>query len=826
MHLLRLWSLLCVAALSLNGCTDATSAGTGATRQHEVDRDAGSVLPKELEAWVPAFAPDKRQEPPPPTSIDLIEAALDEGTLDEEQALLYEVYAVFGDDRLPPQFAVEPIAGPSGSFDGDWVMRSVVSRFASLSTKTQAKLDPFLRTPLDPASWFARRLPRAAAIESDAGREQDSTSDAGLPSIAMGAALRLQGAAPQEFPEPTWKSVDESWYRVWYLVLPEMSRDEVAKLEGSASRVAAALDRAGSKLNRVMGVAKLKSDADLKGGNDFVQNRPKPEDGRLDVYLVDFAKGESGGDQMFGLTVGYTDTPCQDGVASFILINREKAAGPAPLVDFMLAHEYMHVLQTTLPHAQSCEVYSVLDEATAHWATTLFPLNYKCKLLLPSIYPFFTVSLWEGFGAQKALRKVTSEAYGSWPFYYQMTLEHGNSIIADVYTAAAVSGPWDALDQAVPGGLASNAQKYLATSWNMAPLADKDLKLREWTCLPGEVFRSASGDPFYSRDSSMALPKGKLKKDLETRIATGGAEKFFEFTNIEASNVAFTLSLSAGEASAVRVQAFVKRRGKEVTIEDWTNRKRVEFCRLRKDQDIEHVVIGIVNAFPSSDSHYSIDATLSVETSEECSVGTFTFSWVRTEHCTEKGMFEETAYETNASCSGSGHFKVSGPGSPNGGLEVTDVADSLCSGTETKTYERTGYGGCDVTSVRETTTKGSVSERLIYPGSLRFDGDRYTLSFDDPLLETTIDSPWTQTTEQTGDGCDWEGSRTTSGSDPVTPWTGTGPTPELSFEQALTEGGLSGSRSATATRDCYVDDGDEVEGEISTTLNVTWEVPF
>ncbi len=97
---------------------------------------------------------------PPPTSIDLIDEALKNGKLDEVTALVYKVYAVFGDPRLPAEFRGANKAIRSGTE----IMSEAQGRYDTLPAATQALLLPFLIPPYYAGSWDDQQPAEGAAV--------------------------------------------------------------------------------------------------------------------------------------------------------------------------------------------------------------------------------------------------------------------------------------------------------------------------------------------------------------------------------------------------------------------------------------------------------------------------------------------------------------------------------------------------------------------------------------------------------------------------------------------------------------------------------------
>ena len=83
------------------------------------------------------------------TSEALIAAAFKRGEIDAETALLYRVFAAFGDAQLPTKYR-----GDDSQVVGGPLMFEVLGRFASLKPATQATLRPFLLPPSAPGSWL------------------------------------------------------------------------------------------------------------------------------------------------------------------------------------------------------------------------------------------------------------------------------------------------------------------------------------------------------------------------------------------------------------------------------------------------------------------------------------------------------------------------------------------------------------------------------------------------------------------------------------------------------------------------------------------------
>ncbi len=107
-----------------------------------------------------------------PTSDGLIDAAESGGGIDHETAVLYRVYAIFGDARLPASYRGDDSAVPDSLF-----MATVVSEWTSYSAATQAILQPFLVPPAYQQGYRAAAAGTVSALESPPSCTLDSNWD-------------------------------------------------------------------------------------------------------------------------------------------------------------------------------------------------------------------------------------------------------------------------------------------------------------------------------------------------------------------------------------------------------------------------------------------------------------------------------------------------------------------------------------------------------------------------------------------------------------------------------------------------------------------------
>jgi hypothetical protein len=245
--------------------------------------------------------------PPPPGSFQLIAAARERGEIDDETALVYRVFAVFDDPRLPA-----PYRGDDSALEADLLLAEVAWQYDTLSPATRAILDPFLLPPSAPGSWLQQQVGIASTT-------QEARIEWEIVATANGEA------------------------RVW-------AQKRYPGDYQKAQAIAAAIDApVWPSLTTLMGREPLSDVGWPNNGGD----------GRLDIYLVHIKAG--------GLAVPYERT-CAP-TPSYLLLNSRSPLGSdtSPGLLQITVHEIMHAIQFTYPVIFCTEVAWWM-EATATWA--------------------------------------------------------------------------------------------------------------------------------------------------------------------------------------------------------------------------------------------------------------------------------------------------------------------------------------------------------------------------------------------------------------------------------------------------------------------------
>jgi hypothetical protein len=241
----------------------------------------------------------------PPSSFERIEEALEQGLIDDETALSYKVFAVFGDERLP-----EAYRGDDTGLSGASTLRELVATFDTLSPDTQAALQPFLLTPPEAGSWYELR---------------------------QGEGQGLATTAVQ------WRTLNAQVanVKVWW------DHGNFPQDELKAQQIVAALDSTiWPKLTGLMREPLPDCGAACaRGGGDT----------RVDIYLVFLSN-------IYGYASPFDPTTP---TASYLAVRRTITDQNELFAT--VAHELMHAIQAAYPIASDSE-YEWLMEATATWA--------------------------------------------------------------------------------------------------------------------------------------------------------------------------------------------------------------------------------------------------------------------------------------------------------------------------------------------------------------------------------------------------------------------------------------------------------------------------
>jgi hypothetical protein len=497
----------------------------------------------------------------PVTSRSLIDAALAAGTIKEETALLYRVYAAFGDRRLPARYV-----GDGASVGDDAVLTDVHTRWGTLGAVTRAKLKPFFLPPAARGSWYDRSRARKTAQADPSG-----------------APAADEPCQSNHFDNPNWTSITAAGgkVRIWWW-----------KSDPINHQVALSVQRwvgiAYPKFKKVMGLEPISDEGTL------CFHGP---DGALDIYLVAYISDPNG--PFLSWTKGLTNPypPWCSKTPTFITI--QGYGGPPYFkveivaTKFVVAHELFHAFQYAFQYKGACKDYNWFDEGAANWgANYAFPTDN-------------TEHHWDSLitcpGSQ-----LNGLSYATWPFDLYVEKVLGVSTIPAIYASFGSHAPVEGINAALPGGLQKRWPEFTRYGWNQDPITPSFGQWDDFNVIPEICLGGAL--PVASLD---LLGKHQDVKDAPiSGLETHPGEYFygsmsplsrrydrFSVTDPNIRYLKFKNTLQGVQGAGV--QAIVKFADGHQEVQDWTNRSSVEFCfddKSGSSDDVTNLVVMYSNS--------------------------------------------------------------------------------------------------------------------------------------------------------------------------------------------------------------------------------------
>ncbi|GBC79135.1 hypothetical protein HRbin09_00349 [bacterium HR09] len=495
----------------------------------------------------------------PPSSYDLIEAALANQTISSEQALTYKVFADFGDSRLPAQFQ-----GDDRNTHEALGTAEAAEKFATLSPATQEVVGPYLVQPFYAGSWWDRRR-------------------AGVTGVSALATMCRPWAITCPILSGDWEYYDGTYVRVWYLKSHAATDAAVAR-----ALAAAATSDIWPKFTASMGRVP-KSDGD-EGGSAL-----------YDVVLSDGLSSRT-----YGSTFPTALTACNNAPA-FSYLNR--TISDLNIFKSILAHETFHGVQIGFNSRQCPTSMRWLSEGTATWFEDfVYPTTNREHDDAPHYLdkPYLAI---DNDGGD------TLKPYGTYTFFYYLTRIRGLApdVIGKIWNATAGADGLHALDSAlrsVSAELDKSWPDFAVYAWNQQ--APFNLFTNDGLTDGAKVNPPRTGT-LSSRDASWeVIPKTKpplprlslfyYHYDFpDASVAAlgffNGLTRSLNVQTVDEFGKLYSASPLTGPDTAKggHVTALVKING-TWKKEDWTPLAGRLYCRDLKAERVESLVIILSNA--------------------------------------------------------------------------------------------------------------------------------------------------------------------------------------------------------------------------------------
>jgi hypothetical protein len=520
---------------------------------------------------VPVDAP-----PDNPSAADLIERDRVNGKLDDATALLYRVYAQFGDSRLPEPYASAPVTEDRSG------LSNAQRRIDRLPAAVADEVRPFFVRPTDPSSVFYDV--RVAA-------------SAGTSSAAALAAYRPPPAVsqPPAAPAPVTCNRITGWgyatgvarFKVWGECGTPADDADIQIL---AATVEELWDAEATYLSRQPLPDEGKPDPD-EWLND------QGGDSRIDIYLVNACLTRGGRCRAVTLPTlavsinspPHTQVKGVGVMSAYVLIPKGAMQGDQLELRAYVAHELFHVFQNAMnvdgtddPNGE----WHWFVEASAKWAEWAFVPGAAPKTVAPWFASFerspYPLSSTQGNNEYASF---------SWPLF--MEQEAGHDAVARAWQAIEGKPDLEGVTRAIDGVLKFHDRfhDFAVRTWNAALGAGKPLE----PLLP----RPPTGPP---------QPGGPHRHPDETLLPSPPGDLIHTFSEgipgLDASYVDLKVDDNVGQLVLDFTGLFppaAQDRDALVKVKDkgWEYRKLTAgpttWCMDNPDDDIEELIVIVSN---------------------------------------------------------------------------------------------------------------------------------------------------------------------------------------------------------------------------------------
>jgi hypothetical protein len=522
------------------------------------------------------------------TSEQLIEQDLQTGTITEEQAFIYKVYAAFGSPDLPSKYA----SALGGMIDSP-ISKEIGKRYSALSPAAKAALLPYLSPPIYKGSWGDLSLASAPSARAHAASARVNPQEV----FATGCGDNVLPSMNAD-----WLFKTTAHFKIWYRTSsppahynPDPYTPEEA--EAAATKIEAVAEDVYDKLTQHFGKVPLSDVNEVCNGGD----------GLIDVYMTRMNYKALAMTSAF--VPGCAERP------TWMWIAPDRVLGGNDARD-VFAHEFMHMIDFAYSRGGDCEEYVWLGEAAGNWAIDFVYPNDQYEQQGPangyapygSYAPCYYDTDFAAPLEQAAFPLSGCNGYSDYVFLFFLSKKLGPDSIRRIFEFAQLHNSLDSLDAAIEsaGGLRTVWPDFVTAGWNdwEAGVADDFYKwdsLKEGRKVWLARDPAASGAQVLEFDLKGLKEKTILLDDyfgMSASIEPLGARYMdIKFTDDAARIITFNnRPLNAMNVSRLAVRALIKINGQWQPPEDWTNIPIKTFCRDAKAQRIEELVVMYSNS--------------------------------------------------------------------------------------------------------------------------------------------------------------------------------------------------------------------------------------
>lgn len=480
------------------------------------------------------------------TSLVMIDKAYGEKKLDEETALIYKVYSVFGDTRLPKDYSSEKL-----TYEGTWVMNELTRKWDSLSDKTKALLEPFRKRPDEEGSWLD--------LESTVAGTSASTSWVIPDALAERANAYTEFLISADGKVKIWfPSVSLTMRNIY---VPGFTVVDAAVGKKMAEKIKGFLDR-----DKII--------ANFEGllERQLMSDGTRGGDGKLDIYVAPCGK-------FLGLTYPEKSTPAP----SHIIMNYSIGANRDVVLKTTLAHEIFHSFQYVYKYDTRKDDW--WSEATAVWSEDfIYAEDNSEQGRVKGYFDYPAVSLFKE-------TPPPDHHYSAYVFPFFVTKKEGNGFMKKSWNACDGADCLEGIDKSIDGGFKKQWKEF--TLWNYN---------RE----PAKYYKDHKGFPPESSENSVTTMTSIVNTGAELVHQIRTLKPLSAELNVlsisfnddeKVKKLVFNdLRNFTGKSDKAGIKAVLYYKNGKNAVEDWTDKKQRAFCLENDDENLEKAVLIFSNA--------------------------------------------------------------------------------------------------------------------------------------------------------------------------------------------------------------------------------------
>ncbi|MFA6215475.1 MAG: hypothetical protein WC768_02830 [Patescibacteria group bacterium] len=488
-----------------------------------------------------------------PTGLNLIQAALDDGKINLDTALIYKIKFLFNDPTLPKEYFTK-----NAPFEDGGTFAEIQENWDKLSEATKKTLAPYFLRPDNPESFISKIM----------NGEIQSPQTSWLKLVDQAKAFDR----PITYKTDDTLNTTDGKIKVWYPEKKEIisGEEKITKMYyGTAQKIVANLNADQAYAQFVGLLGKIPPVDGTLGG-----------DNKLDIYVgpVNYSLLlNNDGSSSYGV-----NAPDNGNFRSSFIIIRENLNDKN--LKTTTVHEIFHAFQ----RAFDCWLIAKnlwWIEGTATWSEDfIYPKENSEQGYTDNFIPKPQLSLNSRGG---------SFEYGAYVFPFYLTNTYDRGVVTKVFEGCKAAGdPLDSVEKNIDGGFKKNWKEFTLWNYNKKPIekyknADQSKAFPAYSSQSGSNADMTFLAPGESPITTKELP-ALTSQVIETFFSESTGVRKAVFTDLKN----FT---GKSKNAAIKAVIYPKNNG-EPYIEDWTDLENRSFCFDKPEDNFDKIILIFSNA--------------------------------------------------------------------------------------------------------------------------------------------------------------------------------------------------------------------------------------